>query len=128
MIIHASEISPHWNQPSMGVPWIHRPPSTASSSPATPNALMAFIPAHLCFMPTPMTIAIGIVAAIVKSPHELSANDFTTTSASTARRITMMARMLTSATNPANGPTSSRTILARDFPPRRTEQKRIRQS
>ena len=54
--------------------------------------------------------AIGIVAAMVKRPHGLSARALTTTSASTARRIVMIAMILTSATPPANGPTSSRTI------------------
>jgi hypothetical protein len=53
---------------------------------------------------TPMTIAMGIVAAMVNRPHGLSASAFTTTSASTASRMIMIAMMLMSATAPANGP------------------------
>ena len=76
-------------------------------------------------MPSPIATAIGIVAAIVNSPHGLSASAFTTTSPSTASRIVMIATMLTCAAMPATGPTSSRTMRPRDFPPRRTEQNRI---
>ena len=76
----------------------------------------------------PITTAIGIVAAIVNKPHGLSASAFTTTSPSTASKITMIAMMLTNATNPANGPTSSRTICPSDRPPRRTEQNITTQS
>ncbi len=72
-----------------------------------------------------MMTAMGIVAAMVNTPHGLSASALTTTSPSTARRMVMMARMLTSATSPANGPTSSRTIWPRDLPRRRTEQNMI---
>ena len=128
MTIHAREISLHRNTPSTGPPWIHFPPRTARRRPATPNVLIAFMLAHLCFIPRPIAIASGTVAAIVKSPHELSASAFTTTSASTARMMTRMASVLTSATNPAKGPTSSRTIRAKDFPLRRTEQNRTRLS
>ena len=52
---------------------------------------------------TPMIIAIGMVAATVNSPHGLSASAFTTTSASTARRIIMIASMLTSEIRPTSG-------------------------
>ena len=69
-----------------------------------------------------------MVSAIVKSPHGLSASARTTTSASTASKITMIATMLTSATSPAKGPTSSRTICPRDLPRRRVEQNMITES
>ena len=76
----------------------------------------------------PITTAMGIVAAMVKRPHGLSASALTTTSASTASRMIMMAMMLMSAMNPANGPTSSATIWPSDLPRRRTEQNMITQS
>ena len=79
-------------------------------------------------MPMPITMAIGMVAAMVNKPHGLSASALTTTSASTASRMIMMATMLTSATAPANGPISSRTIWPSDLPRRRVEQNRITES
>ena len=57
-----------------------------------------------------MNIAMGIVAATVNTPHGLSASAFTTTSASTASRITMMARIATVAITPAVVFNSSFTI------------------
>ena len=59
---------------------------------------------------TPITNASGIVAAMVNSPHGLSASAFTTTSPNTARMITMIASRLNSATNPITGFMSSRII------------------
>ena len=75
-----------------------------------------------------MNIAIGIVALTVKMPHGLSASAFTTTSASTASRITRMHRIATSASAPAAVLTSSFTIWPSDFPSRRSEQNRITKS
>ena len=113
------------------VPWRNCPPHTEASSAATPKTLMTARPLPLWptpRMPSPIRTAMGIVQAMVKRPHGLSASAFTTTSASTASRITMIATMLTSAMLPANGPTSSRTICPRDFPRRRVEQNRITES
>ena len=75
-----------------------------------------------------MSTAIGIVAAMVNRPHGLSASALTTTSASTASRMIMIAMMLTRASRPANGPTSSRTIWPSDLPRRRIEQNRMIES
>ena len=69
-----------------------------------------------------MNIAIGMVAPTVNSPHGLSASVFTTTSASTASRITIMARMASNAKNPAALFNSSFTICPSDLPSRRNEQ------
>jgi hypothetical protein len=52
----------------------------------------------------PIATAIGIVAAIVKTPHGDSASAFTTTSPRTARRMTEIAVMLTRADEPREGP------------------------
>ena len=70
----------------------------------------------------PIMIAIGIVAAIVNVPHGLPLSAFTTTSATTASRITMIIRTVISAVNPPTFPISSRAICPSDFPSRRTEQ------
>jgi hypothetical protein len=70
-----------------------------------------------------MNIAMGIVAPTVKMPHGLSASAFTTTNASTASKITMIARMAAIAMCPAVVFNSSFTICPSDFPSRRIEQK-----
>ncbi len=70
---------------------------------------------------TPMNSAIGIVMAIEKTPHGLSANALTTTSASTAIRITMMTSTATMAAVPPTVPSSSRAIWPRLRPLRRVE-------
>ena len=57
-----------------------------------------------------MKIAIGMVIAIEKTPHGLSASALTTTRASTASRITMMTRTPTMAATPPIAPSSSRAI------------------
>ena len=57
-----------------------------------------------------MNIAMGMVAATVNTPHGLSASAFTTTSASTASRMTMMARIATRPMTPATEFSSSFTI------------------
>ena len=75
-----------------------------------------------------MSIAMGMVAATVKTPHGLSASRFTTTSASTASRMVMIARMENMPMAPATGFTSSLTICASDLPSRRIELKRITKS
>ena len=70
-----------------------------------------------------MKSAIGIVAAIVNVPQALPFSALTTTSATTASRITMMIRTVTSATNPPTLPISSRAILPSDLPSRRMDAK-----
>ncbi len=60
-----------------------------------------------------MNRAIGIVIASENVPHGESARAWTTTSASTASRITMMARTATMAAVPPTGPISSRAIWPR---------------
>ena len=70
-----------------------------------------------------MKSAIGMVAAIVKVPHGLSASALTTTSDSTARMMIMIARTPTSASAPGTGPSSIFTISPSDLPSRRTETK-----
>ena len=68
-----------------------------------------------------MISAIGIVIAIVNTPHGLLASAWTTTSARTAKRIIMIARTLMSASAPTPGPISSFTIWPNVLPPRRTD-------
>ncbi len=70
-----------------------------------------------------MNIAIGMVMLTVKTPHGLSASAFTTTSASTASKITMIARIAAEANKPAVVFNSSLTIWPSDLPSRRKEAK-----
>jgi len=76
----------------------------------------------------PISMAIGRVANIVKLPQGEPASALTTTSASTASRMTMMASTPTLATTPANGPISVRIMSPSERPSRRTEKNRIRKS
>ena len=62
-----------------------------------------------------MSMAMGMVAPTVKTPHGLSARPLTTTSASTARRTVMMARMAMRPTKPAAALSSSFSISAERF-------------
>ena len=75
-----------------------------------------------------MKSAIGMVAAIVNVPQALPFSAFTTTSATTASRITMMISTVTSATKPPTLPISSRAIWPSDLPSRRMEANRITKS
>ena len=75
-----------------------------------------------------MSIAIGMVMARVKAPHGECLSALTTTRATTASRMTMMARTETMARSPARRPTSSRAIWPSDRPSRRSEKKRITKS
>ncbi len=68
-----------------------------------------------------MKSAMGIVIAIEKTPHGLSASACTTTSASTASRIVMMVMIPMMAAAPPTAPSSSRTICPSDRPRRRVE-------
>ena len=72
--------------------------------------------------------AIGIVAAIVNVPHGESFSALTTTSATTASRMTMISSTVIRATNPPTLPISSRAICPRVLPFRRMEQKRMTKS
>ena len=57
---------------------------------------------------------------MVNSPHGLSAKALTTTKANTAIRIVIIPNKPITASVPATGPTSSRSICPTDFPPLRT--------
>ena len=70
----------------------------------------------------------GMVQRMVKTPQGLSRSAFTTTSASTASRITMIARIATIASMPVTGPVSSFAIWPSDLPSRRMEPKRMMKS
>ena len=72
-----------------------------------------------------MMTAMGMVIAIVKTPHGLSASARTTTSASTASRMIMMTSTLINAMKPTPAPISSFTICPSDFPSRRIELKSV---
>ena len=67
-------------------------------------------PGRHAFIQYPIRMAMGMVQRIVKTPHGLSRSAFTTTSASTASRITMMASTATMASKPVTGPVSSLAI------------------
>ena len=75
-----------------------------------------------------MNSAMGMVAPTVKMPHGLSASALTTTSASTASRITRMARIASTAMKPAGAFNSSFTIWPSDLPSRRIEQNKMTKS
>ena len=68
-----------------------------------------------------MNRAIGMVIAMEKTPHGLSASALTTTSASTASRMIMMTNTPTIAATPPTAPSSSRAIWPRERPRRRVE-------
>ena len=82
----------------------------------------------MLFIHTPMTSAMGIVHDSVKRPHGLSRSALTTTSASTASRMIMIAKIATIAASPATGFTSSFAIWPSDLPSRRIDAHRIRKS
>ena len=85
----------------------------------------ATLPGRRLFIQTPINRAIGIVAVIVKRPHGLSRSALTTTSASTASRMIMMAKTATIAATPATGLTSSLAIWPSDLPSRRMDAHRM---
>ena len=68
-----------------------------------------------------MKIAIGIVAKTVNVPQGLWASALTTTRASTASRMIMMARMPIIAITPGTRPISPRMISPSERPSRRVE-------
>ena len=69
-----------------------------------------------------------MVAAMVKVPQGLPFSALTTTSATTASRITMISSTVISAAKPPILPISSRAIWPSDLPSRRMEQNRITKS
>ena len=75
-----------------------------------------------------MNSAIGMVIASENVPHGELASACTTTSASTASRMIMMASTAISAAAPPIGPISSRAICPRLRPPRRVEKKSVTMS
>ena len=68
-----------------------------------------------------MNMAIGMVAKTVKVPHGLSASALTTTSASTASRMTMIMSTPMRAMVPAAGPFRTRIMSPSERPSRRVE-------
>ena len=70
-----------------------------------------------------MNSAIGMVRPIEKTPQGDSARALTTTSASTARMMIMIAKTAIRAAMPPTTPISSRTIWPRLLPSRRIEKK-----
>ena len=88
----------------------------------------ATLPGRMLFIHRPMKSAMGIVVDSVKRPHGLSRSALTTTSASTASRMIMIAKIATIAAMPATGFTSSFAIWPSDLPSRRIDAQRIRKS
>src|SRR6202022_2926212 len=79
----------------------HPPAITASKSSTTPiSDTSEMRPGRKNLRYMPMKMAMGMVIAIEKTPHGLSASALTTTSASTASRITMMPSTPTRAAAP----------------------------
>jgi hypothetical protein len=75
-----------------------------------------------------MNRAMGMVIASEKVPQGDSARALTTTSASTASRMIMIANTASRAAAPPSGPISSRAICPRLLPSRRMEKNRTTMS
>ena len=75
-----------------------------------------------------MKIAIGMVAAILNTPHGLLVKAFTTTKASTARMITITPSAPSMTITPANEPSSCFAISPRERPSRRVEINKTKKS
>jgi hypothetical protein len=75
-----------------------------------------------------MNRAIGMVMASEKVPQGESARALTTTRATTASRMIMIANTASRAAAPPRGPISSRAIWPRLLPSRRIEKNRITMS
>jgi hypothetical protein len=107
----------------------HRPATTAKSTSAKPMTdASSTRPGRQKRMYAPISIAMGMVMNSVEAAHGESLMALTTTSATTARRMIMIARTETMAIMPPRRLTSSRAIWPRDFPLRRSEQNRITKS
>ena len=104
----------------------HCPPTSPHISSTTPiTDASTTLPGRMLFIHQPISRAIGMVVAIVNSPHGLSRSALTTTSASTASRMIMIARIATIAASPATGLTSSFAIWPSDLPSRLIDEIRI---
>ena len=74
-----------------GVCETHCPPQIASITSTKPRAeVSSTLPGRRVRKYTPISSAMGIVIAMVNVPHGLALSAFTTTSAQTASKITMM--------------------------------------
>ena len=108
---------------------IHPPATTAASSSTTPISDTSVTrPGRNTRRYRPMKMAIGIVIAMENTPQGLSARALTTTSASTASRITMITSTPMIAAAPPTGPSSSRAICPSERPRRRVEIESTRKS
>ena len=86
------------------------------------------LPGRSMLIHQPISSAIGIVHEIVNRPHGLSRSALTTTSASTASRMIMIAKIATMPATPATGFTSSFAIWPSDLPSRRIDAHRMTKS
>ena len=122
MIDHANVDASHVNIfAKTGVSAAHFPAQTHPTSPNTPiTVTQAVLAPPAPLIPNPIASAKGIVNTMVNSPHGLSAKALTTTKANTAIRIVIIPNKPITASVPATGPTSSRSICPTDFPPLRT--------
>src|SRR5438874_4781724 len=108
--------------PQVGSPATVRPNTIDNSSRMTPIAdASPTRPGRSTRMYSPISSAIGMVQAMVNSPQGLAVSALTTTSASTARMMIMIASTPTSARPPAVGPSSSLIITPSDLASRRTD-------
>ncbi len=114
------------NADHAALPYTSLPPQMASNSRITPSTVASMtLPARQKRKYPPMSMAMGIVAPTVNTPHGLSASALATTNPSTASKMVRMARIATKATIPAGPLNSSLTIVPSDFPFRRMEKNRM---
>ncbi len=107
----------------------HWPANTTNKIKPTPiNDASSTRPGRTKRKYTPTSSAIGIVMARVNVAHGDDFSAFTTTSATTPSKITMMARTASCAMNPPRLLTSSRAICPIDLPSRRIEQNKMMKS
>ena len=130
MSAHASCVPVSVNSGAqVGLSATTRPTKIDASSSTTPKAEASPTrPGRMKRMYTPISSAIGIVAAMVNRPHGLPVSAFTTTSASTARMMIMIASTPTSASAPGIGPSSILIISPSDLPSRRIDANRTMKS
>src|SRR5207344_2615394 len=107
-----------WNMLLSGDAAIHAPAPTATSRSSTPTAVEARIePGRIRYDHSPMASAIGIVHAMLNTPHALSLSELTTTSAIAASATVITNTIATAVAAPVIGLTCSRAILASERPP-----------
>ena len=104
-----------------------QPPATSARTRSAAPAREASptLPGLQDFIHHPINTAMGMVQAMVKNPQGEARSAFTTTSASTARRMIMMRRIAIIPVTPATRLISSLAICPSDFPSRRSEQQRM---